>query len=258
MKTAICTVLCLLNLFARATAAESNTDVRQLTPADLQEVTSFFALLDSGKSMLSDLRDETNSPLRNKIISYYQTSTNQLSLEHQFVVATCMLAEVKEFSAAARITEAYISKNPTNGRGWVLVGSAALTVSNTPRCIEAYEKAIELGQTNVVAMLCAVAFTTGQNDVIKKHLPQLLAVLEDKKSERNDRQDALNVIVVYAMRINDEELFLKAVRGLDMRLVRDKKDLLTNLDKACRYFESQRTEEFCVRIKNALKTNLGP
>ena len=249
MKNAICSCLCVLILLPRLLAAESSPSPEPLTLLDLQAVTNFFRAYGLDKSKLTNLRsDSSQSSLRNKIITHYETLTNQLSLEHQFVVATCMVVERRNLSAACGMAEAYVSQNPTNEAAWALVGAASLSVKNFPRGIEACGKALDMGKTNVVGLLCGVALHTGDLNTIRTNIPLLLAVIRNPNSERTLKQEALAVTVAYALRIKNEDLFLKAVEGLDMRLLRDKIELLDELNEACHFFASQDAEEFCALI----------
>ena len=254
MKNSIYSCLLILLLLSGAVAAESSPNRETLTLSDMESVTNFFRAYDLDKNKLTDLRsDSSQSSLRNKIITHYEALTNQVSLERQFVVATCMVVEQRNLGAACVIAEAYASQNPTNDAAWALVGAASLSVKNIPRALEAYGKALDMGRTNVVAILCGVALHSDLN-IVKKNIPLLLGIIRNQSSERTLKQDALAVAVAYALRIEDEHVFLMAVEGLDMSLLRDKRELLDELNEACHFFASQKAEEFCTRIKKAFKT----
>jgi tetratricopeptide (TPR) repeat protein len=201
---------------------------------------------------LLDLYDESQSPLRKKIIIYYQSVTNRVSAEQKIVIAACMGKE-NDFHGAAKLLEEYVQVFTNSMRGWTMLGTSFAMLDQHEKALSPYERAIALGDEASISGLCGSALFINRLDVVKRYVPDLLRLKDAKQPPEFIKQEIIGILAVYAVKTNEEDLFLKALDKVNIELLLPREDVLKELDKACKKFNSPKLKEVCQKISEAVE-----
>ncbi len=222
--------------------------------ADVAFARSFLSDYAKRVGDLQEFYEPEHSNIRKKVIAYYLTTTNQIPIEQKIVVAACMGKE-GDFKNAANLLEEYVKVFTNTTRGWTMLGTSYGMLDDYAMAIPALEKAISLGDEPSIPGLCGTALEAGRLDVVKKYVPDLLRLKDSSLPPDRVKQTMVGLLADYAGRTNDEELFAKALSGVEVHFLLPRKDVVAVIENACKKFNSPKMNALCQQISAARKNS---
>lgn len=227
-------IISVVVLTGRICAQEAKPKGVGLAATEAESISNVISKYAQHTDDLRKLSSADQSPLRRRIIAYYEASTNQLPAKHKFVVAWCMGQE-NDFTNATKLLEEYVRVYTNSTIGWIMLGTASVMIDNNERGIEAYEKAVALGDEKSLSALAGVALQINRLDIVKKYVPDLLRLKDEKGPPDFIKQEVIGFLVVYASRTDNQELYLQALDKVKIDQLVSRTDVLVEVDKACHY-----------------------
>ena len=129
--------------------------------------------------------------------------------------ALCFVKQ-KNFLEAERSYKKLLKRNPHHLRALRGMGTIHM-INNEPKlAIKCYRKAYLLGDVSSLRMLAGTYVRMKEIDKIEGLIPQLMI-------HRTEDQEFLNYIIIYALHIENKELFVKALKNVPVKYIHEEK-----------------------------------
>lgn len=252
MKLSIATTSVILaaNLAVAQTATVTNKQTDTHTGSDRVEYT--LAQFAKGELKLQELYDDNQKPLRLAIIRYFQQRTNTVPVEQKLLIAACMGKE-GNFEQACDLLVEYVRAYTNSARGWSMLGTAASMTNKKQKAVEAYQRAVALGDERALLPLVADALEISRLDIASNNVPKLLELRKSHRPPKFIKLEITGVLAMYAQASNNEDLFVESLEGLQIEDLLERKDVAATIAKVCEKFNSQKAKEICEKLKLAQK-----
>jgi hypothetical protein len=207
---------------------------------------------EQGKLSLEALTEKGGEDFDRRLITFYSEHTNEVSVKELLPISRCY-ALFDDFNQAAQLAERYVLVYSNDWHGWRIVGAANAALTNIDKALAGFTNAVRLGDNESCVQLGFCAWHLDRLDIMKEILPCLFASKNNAKSEK-DKTDALFVLLVYSTNADREDVFVKALAGVEPSEIAARKDLTNVLLTVYDRFKTKDLQPLCEKVR-ALSKN---
>jgi tetratricopeptide (TPR) repeat protein len=182
-----------------------------LTSDQAADVRHQLEAFEKGNVTLDEITVDRDEDWSHKLIAYYYTHTNTVNTKMKLPVSRC-LGGFGKYSEALQLAQEYVSVYSNDWHGWRIIGTANMQLQNFSAALNAYTNAVRDGDVGNYPALGLAALKTDRLDIVQDFVPRLLHL---KNSKSREALQAATVLVIYSLRTEQKDLFVKAVKGLD-------------------------------------------
>jgi hypothetical protein len=128
----------------------------------------------------------------------------------------------------------------------------------TNEAIQAYTKAIKLGDKDSCETLAGIAINSGRLDIVKSIIPQLTDLKNTPQTSHDNKISLMNIIIVCAAKTGQKEVFIKALEGMDMKDILKDADARENITSGCQIFQGKDIDKIRQELEAASKSEAKP
>lgn len=232
-------VLQLVAIFGLASVlVADDTKTITLTPDQTTDARHQLEAYEEGKIGLDDITTVRDEAWGQTLVAYYLTHTNDVTIKMKLPIGRCYGAMGK-YPEALQLAQEYVSVYSNDWHGWRIIGSANLDMKNFSDAVDAYAKAVRLGDDGSCAPLAFTAMKIDRLDVVRDIVPRLLAVKDSKATQFVKPLDGVTALVLYSLRSNQEDIFVKALSGLNASEILARNDLVFLVRQGCQQFKGK-------------------
>jgi hypothetical protein len=220
-----------------------------LNSNDVVEVSQRLDQYENGKITLDDLTQNGVTELDQKLVSYYLSHPNAVTVKMKLPISR-LFAAADDYQNAAKLAADYVSAYSNDWRGWKILGGANLGMGNYSAAVGALTNSAQLGDDGSYAPLAFAALKSDQLDVVHNILPQLFA-LKHSKSSRVVRLDIVGVLVVYSLKTDQQDIFVKALDGVSEKQIVSRDDLHQLVMTGCNRFKGEDIDKIRQQVEAA-------
>jgi hypothetical protein len=248
MKKMILHAVMILSLGAVVRAADSGTT---LTGNEDSEVKKKLESFDKGEIKLEDVTDTepgvADPVWIQRLIGYYLAHTNEITTRMKLPFSRCF-GVTDNYSEAAKLAQEYVQVYSNDWHGWRIVGNANFFLNHFDVAVNAYTNAVRLGDDGSCAMLAFSAMKTNRDDVVRGMVPHLLVLKNSKPTKDVDPLEISTVLIMYSLRADQKDIFVKALAGVDVKDILAHEDVTLFVKKGCEKFAAKETESLCKKL----------
>ena len=212
-----------------------------LTTNEQAEVRQTLEDFQNGKVSLDEITVDRDETWGRKVLGYFVTHTNEVTTKMKLPISR-IFAGLGGYRQAAILAQEYVSVYSNDWHGWRILGSADLSMTNFSGALRAYTNAVRLGDDGSVVPLAFMAMKMGELDVVRANVHRLFAIKGSKETESVKPLDAVTALVLYSLRSNQQDIFLKALDGVDASTIASKSDLEFLVKQGCRQFKGRQID----------------
>ena len=191
---------------------------------------------------LNALTSNGCQPSWKDVTDYYLAHSNRVSVKAKLPVSRCFAA-LGSYSEASALAAEYIGTYSNDFRGWRVLGCANLAMDSYAEATTNLLKAAELGDGSNFAALGFAAYRADRFDVLReKVVPRLMELKDARETPRGERLEMLFVVVIYAIKTEDEALFRRAMDGVSPQEMDASESLKKAVAAGRRAFEEERRQ----------------
>jgi tetratricopeptide (TPR) repeat protein len=228
-------------------AEESKLPQQNQSKLPIQEKLKAF---ENGTIGLEELTED--GVLRQLMICYYTNHPENVSIKAKLAVSRSFVME-HDFQRAAQLAEEYVAVYSNDYRGWRLVGAANSMQNRSDRAMEAYTRAVALGDETCLSSLAAAAVEAHRLDVVRGIVPQLLRQKQSVGPPKFVKLEILGTLSFYAEKVGDKATFVKALEGEKAEDILSRTDIATQVDETCQKLQAAEVEVLCRQIHEAMQ-----
>ncbi|MDD5139653.1 MAG: hypothetical protein PHY43_05255 [Verrucomicrobiales bacterium] len=251
MKTTVTTIILFLGLAFFACVDGISAD---LTQTDIAQVKSELQAFEKGQLTLEEVTELGGEAWGRKLVAYYETHTNDVTTKMELPVSRCYGAMGK-YSEAVKCAQKYVNVFSNDWRGWRIIGSASLDMQNLNVAVDAYVNAVRLGDDGSCAPLAFTAMKTDRLDVVRDIVPRLLALKNSKPTRYVKPLDIVTALVLYSLRSNQGDIFVKALSGVGVGDILSRSDLEFLVRQGCEQFKGKDIDKIREKMEAASGNN---
>jgi len=216
---------------------------------DLIEVRRRLTDYAKGAITLEQVVEPDGEEWGKKLIGFYVLRTNEVSAKMKLPIARAY-SSFGSYSNSVQLASDYLAVYTNDARGWDVLSGAHLMQRSYNEALAAGTNAIRLGSERNIAGVGGIALHTERMDVLEGVIvPRLLVLKGDSSTAADSKQSMLSVLVAYSLKAKKKEIFVKALEGVDAKLIIADPKLKANVELGCEYFDAKETEKLCSRLK---------
>jgi len=201
----------------------------------------------SGHLTLEQITEMGGREKGRNLVLFYMTHKSEVTTQMKLPVSRAY-AGFRKFDAAAQLAKEYVNVYSNDWRGWNILGAARMAEHVYGEAIAAWTNAFRLGSTNNLVAFGAATIAGKRLDIFEDVvLPRMLGSKDSGISEI-ERVRMVNMLVLYSLEAKRADVFVKALSGLEGRVISSDDDLSANVRKGCEIFNAKETEELCRRL----------
>lgn len=246
--------ICLCAPILRASDLESKT----ITEREATDVRQKLQEFEKGNISLDEASGISMPDGGSKIVVYYLLHTNDVSIKMKLPISRCFAMQ-GDYTEAAKLAQEYINVYSNDWHGWKVVAAAKLMMQSYGEAVSAYTNAIRLGDEEDYVGLGGAAWAADRLDILRDMVvPRLLIFKDDSKrfSERQ-RLDMRKILIVYSLRSDKRDIFIKALDGVKVEDILSRSDLKNVVASGCERFKAKETEKICRSLAAAAESSLS-
>jgi hypothetical protein len=221
-----------------------------LTKAESADVQKKLEAFEKGTVQLHEISNGEED--RRKIIAYFQSNTNAVSLKSKLVVSRCFAIE-SQLPQAISLAEEYVKVYSNDWRGWRILGGASFETKSYPQAVWAYTNAVMLGAEDCYIPLGAAALNAERFDIVTDIVPHLLILKKVSRTQQYDKLTIVALLTGYALKTEQPDVFIKAVEGFEAKDILAREDVAKAVTTGCKEFGgTKEVEALCSKLKEAL------
>jgi hypothetical protein len=207
----------------------------QLSEKDTVAVAKNLDSFDNGSATLDSLTGSQEGTMR--ILEYYVMHTNEVTTKMKLPIAKSYAVWGK-YPEAAELAQDYVGTYSNDWRGWRVLGGSKVAMKSYNEAVDALTKAERLGDNGNYSALGGAALMADRLDVFESiALPHLLMLANDTKGfPERERNQMRGLLIVYALRTENESIFLKAIDKVNMRDISQWEELKNLIAQGCARF----------------------
>jgi tetratricopeptide (TPR) repeat protein len=239
MKQSICSSLSLigfLGFFLRVFAGDSLDFV--LTPAETERVEEQLKAYDKGNVTREALYGADMSDGCRKLVGYYMAHSNSISIKAKLPLSRC-LAGFGKYEEAAKVARDYANVYSNDFLGWEILAYCHVAMTNDSEAIDAYKKAIKLGDTDAYQALAGVAIRAHRLEVISPILSKLQELQRSKATSADSRINLTTLLTAYALMTDRRDIFVQTLSGQNLNQLMQDDIVRKNIAAGCDIFKGQ-------------------
>lgn len=192
-----------------------------------------------------------------RMVEYYESHSNDITLKMTLPISRCYAA-MEQYPIALSLAQGYVTVFSNDWHAWRILGTVNYFMTNFQAAVTAYSNAVWFGDEVSYAQLAMTAMEADQDNIVGNILPKLFLLKDSKTTESVDRLELVGVLVIYAIRNHQEDVFLKAVEGLEPKDILAHEDLWGPVKQACERFKTKTTEDFYRKLVEAERLSRAP
>jgi tetratricopeptide (TPR) repeat protein len=195
-----------------------------------------------------------------KVVGYYVLHTNDVSVKMKLPICRSF-AMLGKYPEAAKLAQEYVNVYSNDWHGWRVLGGANMAMQLYDQAVSAYTNAARLGDEDIYATLGAAAWAADRLDILQNTVvPRLLVSKEDvARFSAKKRLEMRMILAGYALRVDNQDIFIKAFDGADFQEVLNRDDLKQLVTAGCERFKGEDIDKirqkFGITKENNSKTN---
>ncbi len=222
-----------------------------LSVKDTNEVQQALSGFDKNILTLEQVTEKGGAEWGGKILDYYLSHSNEVTLKMKLPISRCFAAFGK-YPEAAELARDYVNVYSNDWRGWDILGGAKLMMGSHGEALWAMTNAVRLGDKKNYPSLGAAALATDRLDVFQEMVLQpLLTLKRAKETPKTDRLDLVGMLLVYGLKTDQKDVFVKALDGISAAEIIDRDDIKELVEKGCKQFTAKETKTLCDKIAEA-------
>jgi hypothetical protein len=209
---------------------------RPLSETESQEVREKLGAFDMGNITLDSLTTNTDGAM--KLIEYYLSPTNGVTTKMKLPISKSF-AIWGQYPQAAELAQDYVKVYSNDWRGWRVLGGSEVMMKNYDVATKALLKAEQFGDEKNDLALGIAALAVNRLDILEKVVvPHLLVQIYDgAKFPEKQRIQMRGCLIAYALKTDKEDIFIKAVVGVDLSKISEWSELKDQIALGCRVFK---------------------
>ena len=194
-----------------------------LTRTEIAEVRQQLEVYEKGEVTYKEL---THTPEQGKkVIAYYLSNTNAVTVKMKLPISRNFIG-LGKLPEAARLAQEYVNVYSNDWRGWSILGGAKIGMKSYDEALVALTNAAKLGDKDNYASLGVVALAVGRYDIVRTMVvPRLLVLKDAKPSDEVDKYQVIAVLVSYALKTDEQKIYVKALEGVSAKDILARDDL---------------------------------
>jgi len=221
------------------------------------EVKQKLGAFENGNLTLQDLNENAGVEGCRELVGYYLLHTNDITEKAKLPIGRSF-AGFKLFPEATNLGAQYVTVFSNDWHGWRLLGSAYNSLHLSDESIQAYRKAVKLGDKDSYASLAEVALNKNRFDVVQDLLPQLFALKDNPQTPEKNRLNLTSILIFYSVRAHQKDVFIKTLEGVDMKQIAQNWMVSNNVMAGCKAFKGEDTDKIRQAVEAAGKPEAKP
>jgi tetratricopeptide (TPR) repeat protein len=221
-----------------------------LTTNEENDVRQKLEAFEKGSIDLDETSGTSSMDGCQEIIDYYLLHTNDVSIKMKLPISRCFAALDKYPEAATLATE-YVQVYSNDWRGWKILGGADFQMGNYNAAIGSLTNSARLGDNDSYAALGLAALRTERLDVFQEIIPHLFALKRSKPTNRINPLDTIMLLVGYSLKVNQQDLFIKALDGVSANQILSRDDLKQLVETGCERFKGKDIDKIRQELESA-------
>lgn len=197
---------------------------------------------------ISGAANSTNLISITNLARYYQTHSNSIGVKELLPISRCLVLTGNHLDATSAAS-AYLNIYSNDCRGWNILFAANLGTSNYGKALEAGTNSLRFGCDDNLVPLGMLALEAKQHAIIESEILPRLMIRKDVETDVEIRREVLNFLVAFSVQRQNEELFVKALRGVSARDLGRNQDLRQWIKRGCGIFRAKETEKLCEQLR---------
>jgi hypothetical protein len=206
-----------------------------LTSDDVARIKQELAGFEKGTISLTELTEGGGEQGHRELISYYLSHKEDVTVKEKLPVSRCF-GFMDQYQEAARLATDYIQVYSNDWHGWRILGNANLGMSNYSSAIGPFTNSVRLGDNGCYIPLAFAALKVDRLDVVSNILSHLF-ILKQTKPHDPDDLDPVGVLMIYALKTNQQSTFVKALTGVSGKDIMSRDDLPWLVSAGCNRFK---------------------
>jgi len=229
-----------------------NMDYFSITTGQASDMHQKLDAFERGKISLDDLNEKAGADGCRILIGYYFLHTNDISTRVKLPVGRCF-AGFGIYPEAIKMAKEYVNIYSNDWRGWRLLGASYASINASNEAVYAYGNAVKYGDKDSYEPLAGEAAQSGQLDVVKGILPQLMALKSDRQISKESRLNLISILLFYSLKTDQKNIFVQTIEGENMKEMLSHDKVRLNITSGCEFFSGADID----KIKQEMKAAIG-
>ena len=242
----------ILGLATAALADDLNNIYFIITTNQATEVKQKLEAYEKGEIHMQDLTEKAGSEGCRELIGYYLLHTNDISVKEKLPISRTFAAG-EMYPQAIKLAQEYVNVYSNDWLGWKMLGYCYNSINYSNEAINGYSNAVRLGDKDSYEPLAGVALKYGRIDVVRDIVPQLMAIKEAKQTPEENRINIITILLFYSMKTDQKDIFIKTLKGEDLRKFTKDNTIKKDIISGCAYFEDEDTNKDIAKIRQEME-----
>jgi hypothetical protein len=207
-----------------------------LTKTEQAEVRQNLEAYEKGAITLDELTTNHEDGLR--LIGYYLLHTNDVTTKAKLPISRCF-AGFGRYQEAAKLAADYVQIYSNDWRGWKIPGGAYVFTDNYEQALVAVTNSLRLGDEGSYVPVAMVALNLNRLDIVREIVPHLLELKHSKLTKEIKPLDVIVALVLYSLKADQPDIFIKALDGVEVKDVLSRDDLKSLVTGGCEKFKGK-------------------
>lgn len=212
---------------------------------------------DQGRLGLTNLNEDAGAEGNRELIGYYLLHTNDISVKFALLFSRTY-AGCGLYSESAKLTAKYLNVYPNDSYGWRLLGNANLLLGATQEAIDAYSRAVRLGDNPSIEPLAGLALESHRPGLIQPFIPKIIKLRQSENVPKRDRYNLTSILLSYALNIQQKEIFLKTLKGENLKELMQDEALKQDIISGIKLFKGKDIDKIRKMVNDIKSQNSKP
>jgi tetratricopeptide (TPR) repeat protein len=162
-----------------------------------------------------------------------------------------VFAAFGKYPEALQLAQEYVSIYSNDWHGWRIIGGANALMTNWNAALTAYTNAVLLGDEDSSASLGSAALQADRLGILHEFLPQLFRL---KNSQSKKAIQASTMLVIYSLRTEQKDIFVKALDGINPKDILAHEDVTFLVRQGCKEFKGKDIDKIRQEMESAISS----
>jgi hypothetical protein len=221
-----------------------------ITTNQAAEVKQKLEAFEKGTMTLKELTENDGDAGRQELIDYYLSHTNDVSVKAKLPISRCF-AILDKYQQAAQLAAEYVQVYSNDWHGWKILGFANLTMGNYSAAVAALTNSARLGDEYSYDLLAFAALKIDRLDIVSNLVQHLLVLKKREPPPEAVPLDIVIVLVIYSLKANQQDIFVKALDGVSAKQILSRDDLPQGVKAGCERFKGKDIDKIRQEMESA-------
>jgi hypothetical protein len=251
MKTIFLICVVILNTTFVLWADDATTSLPlNKTPDAKQKLEAF----EKEAMTLKELTEKDGDAGRQELIDYYLSHTNDVSVKAKLPISRCF-AIMENYQQATRLAAEYVQVYSNDWHGWKILGTAHMFIGSNNAAVRELTAAAKLGDDYSYAPLAFTALQIDRLDIVSNLVQRLLVLKKQEPPPEAGQLDIVTVLVIYSLKADQKEVFIKALEGVSAKQILSRDDLPQGVKAGCERFNGKAIDKIRAEMETAAGNN---